>query len=94
MEVVKKEFPLQPGQSTALECRVFPNNATRRGVIWESDNPAVATVDKFGTLTAHKAGGAVITVYSWHDAMPLASNQPETYKKNGIKDTLSINVTR
>ena len=52
------------GTSTTLTATVLPANATNKTVTWSSDKPAIASVDKNGTVTAHKAGEAVITVKS------------------------------
>lgn len=50
--------------SEQLEVSVNPSNATDQSVTWESSNPAVATVDENGLITAVKAGIATITVSS------------------------------
>ena len=52
---------LTEGETAALTATVAPENATNKGVSWQSSNPAVATV-KDGTVTAVKAGTAEITV--------------------------------
>ncbi len=95
LQVVKKEMPLKAGGSQELECRVYPENATRRGIIWESDNPEIASVDKFGTVTGHKPGMVKITAYSWDDARPLADNKnPEPYQRDGITDSVTIKIAK
>ncbi len=45
-----------------LVATVAPSSATNKSVSWQSDNTAVATVDNNGTVTAHAAGQATITV--------------------------------
>ena len=60
----KPTVSLVAGTSTTLTATVLPANATNKTVAWSSDKPAIASVDKNGTVTAHKAGAAVITVKS------------------------------
>ncbi|AWB67537.1 sulfatase [Saccharobesus litoralis] len=76
---------LKVGQTVDLTYQVKPYNAKRQGVIWQSSHPEVASVDKFGRVTAHKAGSTEITIYSWDDAYPLAANRKKTFYKNGVK---------
>ena len=57
----KTSLELTEGETAALTATVAPENATNKGVSWQSSNPAVATV-KDGTVTAVKAGTAEITV--------------------------------
>ncbi|NOU62855.1 hypothetical protein GC096_02180 [Paenibacillus sp. LMG 31461] len=47
-----------------LEAIFAPEEATNTGVVWSSNNGAVATVDTNGIITAHKPGVAVITATS------------------------------
>ena len=58
----KNELSLEQGTSEKLTETVAPTNATNRKVLWSSGNTTVATVWQDGTVTAHKAGTAVITV--------------------------------
>ena len=60
----KNGLPLEAGKSEQLTATVVPANAANKKVTWSSDKPAIASVDKNGTVTAHKAGEAVITVKS------------------------------
>ena len=52
---------LEVGKTGKLSATVLPNSATNKSVSWSSNNEAVATVSTNGTVTAHKAGTAVIT---------------------------------
>lgn len=83
---------LDVGETVPLACAVMPSDATRTGVIWESDNPEVASVNKFGELTAHKPGRVRVTVYSWDDARPLANGQSPEYSRDGVSASLEIVV--
>lgn len=83
---------LKAGESIELHHKITPNNATRNNVIWHSENPEIATVDKFGVLSAHQSGVATIKLYSWDDAYPLSANTPVTFKTDGIQDAIQITV--
>ena len=43
---------------------MLPENASNKAEIWESDNTAVATVNKYGNITAIGEGGCTVTVKS------------------------------
>ncbi|MGC6456429.1 MAG: sulfatase-like hydrolase/transferase [Coraliomargaritaceae bacterium] len=89
----RAEFQLSTGESCTLSCKVLPSSATRTGVIWESSDPLIASVDKFGEVRALQEGLVTISVYSWDDANPSSSNREETYLRSGIQDTVRIQVT-
>lgn len=57
----KSALSLEVGKTGKLSAKVLPNSATNKSVTWSSNNEAVATVSANGTVTAHKAGTAVIT---------------------------------
>lgn len=57
----KYALSLEVGETGKLSATVLPNSATNKSVSWSSNNAAVATVSTNGTVTAHKAGTAVIT---------------------------------
>jgi uncharacterized protein YjdB len=50
---VNNKFQLNP--------QITPINATNKSIIWETNNPSVATVDGNGFVTAVDSGTAVIT---------------------------------
>ncbi len=58
------ETTLYEGGVTTLYPVINPSNASNQQVSWSSSNPAVATVDDYGQVTAKSAGTAVITVTS------------------------------
>ncbi len=93
IEIGKAPKSLAVGKELTLSHTVKPTNATRNGVIWHSSNPDIAEVNKFGTVTAHKAGTTTITLYSWDDAHPVASVKLKGgYKTDGMKDQVDIIV--
>ena len=82
----KSELTLEAGKSEQLTATVLPAKAANKTVTWSSDKPDIASVDKNGTVTAHKVGEAVITVTS-EDGGKTASckvnvtaKPPTTYK--------------
>jgi uncharacterized protein YjdB len=61
ISVSKTQMQLQKGTSAKLETELLPKNTTETPQItYASSNPAVATVDETGTITAVGAGTAVI----------------------------------
>jgi len=92
LNITARDFTIYVGTSVPLKCEVLPTEATRQNIIWESSRPAVATIDKFGVLTAHAPGSTRISVYSWDDAAPVASSLPQTYSRDGIQDSIEILV--
>nr|WP_010132780.1 Ig-like domain-containing protein [Microbulbifer agarilyticus] len=53
---------LSVDQTVSLSADVSPSNATNKSVAWSSSNPAVATVNSSGLVSAEAAGSATITV--------------------------------
>ncbi len=92
LNIKANQNSLNIGDNLQLQHEVVPNNATRNNIIWHSENPEIATVDKFGVLTAHKSGSVKIKLYSWDDAYPLSANTPEEFKTSGIQDAIEITV--
>ncbi len=90
LQISAETTSLKVGEKTTLSCKVIPESATRDGTIWESSNPKVATIDKFGEVTAHQKGEVSIKVYSWDDAYPASSNRDSTYFTTGIQSSLQL----
>lgn len=67
---------LTVGQSAALQCNVHPSNASKEGLLWESSDPSVASVDNDGRVTAIGKGKTQITVTA----------------SNGIKNSTTVTV--
>jgi uncharacterized protein YjdB len=53
---------LAAGQSKAVTGKYAPARAIKAKLSYTSSNPAVASIDKYGMLTAHQAGKAIIQV--------------------------------
>ena len=62
-DIVLSEPKLYVGdtQTAQLEAIIAPEDATNKNVLWSTDNPQVATVDKNGVVTGIEPGTAVIT---------------------------------
>jgi uncharacterized protein YjdB len=58
--------PIDYPQTLQLIPTIIPENATYKGVIYTSQNPAVASVTQSGLVTAHGLGVTNITVTSDH----------------------------
>ena len=54
---------MEPGSQKTIVPTVLPNNATDKTLIWQSNNPSVATVEN-GAVTAISVGSATITASS------------------------------
>ena len=61
LELNKDSLTLQENSSDTLIATVKPDDATNRGVTWESSDTSIATVSEDGTVTAISAGNATIT---------------------------------
>lgn len=61
LELNKDSLTLQENSSDTLIATVKPDDATNRGVTWESSDTSIATVDANGKVTAISAGSATIT---------------------------------
>ena len=61
----KSSATLTEGETTTIVATVLPENTTdSKSVSWRSSNSEVATVDANGTVTAKRAGTAIITATS------------------------------
>ncbi len=92
LQVVKSEMPMRAGQSQQLTCKIYPSNATRNNVVWETSDPSIATIDKFGVLKSHKPGEVTVTAYSWDDANPNSKNVGPSLKRDGIKSSVKVPI--
>ncbi len=62
VELNKTTLTLEQGQAETLTATVKPNNAANQNISWSSNNPAIATVDDNGMVSALATGTATITV--------------------------------
>ena len=58
----KDELKLTVGNSFQLTATVLPENATEKGVVWESKDESIASVDQEGLVSAVKEGSTQIIV--------------------------------
>ncbi len=95
IEIKSAPKRIKMGDVVRLSHAVMPSNATRNGVIWESSDKSVATVNKFGEVTPVSSGEVTITLYSWDDAWP-ASNGPKSggYLRTGMRDEVKIEIVK
>ncbi len=64
---------MEEGESITLTATVLPEEAVRKDLAWSSDNPEVATVDKYGTIRAIMGGETTITAASTDGSEVTAS---------------------
>ena len=84
----KAELTLVEGETGMLKAGVLPEDATEKTVAWESSDPAVASVDENGTITAVKEGQAVIT------AKAGGASAQCTVTVNPIDDSVTVGWTQ
>ncbi|MFY0628362.1 MAG: sulfatase-like hydrolase/transferase [Reichenbachiella sp.] len=92
LKIVGQKKKMHVGDTIDFSVEIQPVNATRNQVIWESNNPAVMSVDKFGSVIAKESGTAILSIFSWDDAYPTSANEPLSYFRGGIKDQINIVV--
>ncbi|MBQ2745620.1 MAG: Ig domain-containing protein [Lachnospiraceae bacterium] len=61
VQILDKQPYINKGVTKRLKAEVKPDTATNTGVIWESSNPNIVSVDGKGNITAVNYGTAVIT---------------------------------
>lgn len=57
----QSDVSIMQGNGITLAASVLPSNATNKNVIWTSSNPAIASVNAYGTVSALSVGQTVIT---------------------------------
>ena len=85
---------LRVGDRLQLRAEVLPREATIRNVVWESSDPEIARVDKFGQLTARQSGRVEIRLYSWDEVRPIAAGKTSAIASGSHADKVSIQVYR
>lgn len=73
------------GESKTLTATVLPNNATEKGVLWQSSNSSIVSVEN-GTITAVGYGTATITVTT------IDGNKTATCQVEIIEDKITFNT--
>ncbi|MCL2425398.1 MAG: Ig-like domain-containing protein [Oscillospiraceae bacterium] len=81
---------MNPGQWEQLAASVTPANAWQSNVTWESDTPAVATVDINGRVTGHTEGNATITAKSTQNNDVHASVNVNVFVPTGLPETPGV----
>jgi len=69
---VKPTITLKKGETSTLKATILPKGAPQE-VKWESDKPAIVSVDEKGVITAKELGTANIKVTSLKDATKTAT---------------------
>ena len=85
----QNELELEVDGTYILNVSVMPGNATDKTQTWQSSNPAVASVDGNGMITAKSVGEAVITVF----VDEKEASCTVTVKEKTQKDIPVISVT-
>lgn len=72
ISVKPSSITLKKGETSTLEATILPKEAPQ-DVKWESDKPAIVSVDEKGVITAKEVGSAKIKVTSLKDATKTAT---------------------
>ena len=83
VKLSKTKASLLHNKTLKLKATIGPKNAYNKAVAWTSDNPAVATVDANGTVTAVAPGTAVIRCTA-QDGSGKSGTCKVTVKKNPV----------
>ena len=94
VKIVAPMTRLKINESIRLQKLILPEDGTMRSVIWESSDPTIAMIDKFGIVTARQPGEVIISLYSWDDERPVADGKQATLTKTGLSDQITLRVTR
>jgi uncharacterized protein YjdB len=76
---------LNAGATQAMGAIVMPANATNKNVTWSSSNPAVATINNNGTITALAQGVSTITVTTADGAKTATSSLTVKLQQNFVE---------
>lgn len=94
VKIVAPRSRLKINESIFLQKLISPQDATMRSVIWESSDPEIARVDKFGNVTARQPGVVTISLYSWDDERPVADGKNAVLTRSGLSDQITLSVIR
>lgn len=93
----KHTVTIAVGKPYTLHATIAPDNATEQGIIWESSDERVVTVDSEGVVTAVKGGEAVITATTkdgnFTDTCKITVKAPPATKIVSLKSTSTSKVT-
>lgn len=60
---------IRAGEKYMFVATVEPFNATNKTIYWHSSDPAVASIDSLGEITAYNVGSTIITLYSYDSTL-------------------------
>ncbi|MGN0483362.1 MAG: Ig-like domain-containing protein [Lachnospiraceae bacterium] len=92
--VKKSSVSLQEGKTSTIATVISPQNATNKGVTYQSANTKIATVSSKGKITAKKAGKTTITVTANDGSKKKATVKVTVQKKNVSVTSVQVNVDR
>ena len=94
VKIVAPPSRLKINESIVLQKLISPEDASMRSVIWESSDPGIARVDKFGNVTARQPGVVTISLFSWDDERPVADGKNAALTRSGLSDQITLSVIR
>lgn len=82
LDVKQDNVSVFTGSSTTLSATILPSNTNNKKVVWTSENPEVATVNKEGRVTGVRAGVTTVTCASDED--PLLTDTCVVFVKQRV----------
>ncbi|MCQ2491266.1 MAG: Ig-like domain-containing protein [Ruminococcus sp.] len=76
---------LVPGERGISYVKMLPETAKNKDEIWTSNDPKIATVDKYGNITAVSEGSCTITVRSADNTAVSADVTVNVYPKDRVR---------
>lgn len=93
IELDKTSAVILEGETLQLTATVLPGYTTYKVVGWYSSNPAVATVDENGLVTAVSVGTATITAVTTDGSNLSASCNVTVLQEIVLAESIQLNVT-
>ena len=88
VELHPETVALGVGQSYPLDAYIFPGNAKNRELVWDSNKPDIARVDRDGVVTAVSEGSCLVRAMTQNGA--YAVSQINVYP---VPDSLALDKT-
>jgi len=84
---------IKPDETFELKAAPVPRDATEQGIVWESSNPAIATVDQQGKVKGMNIGEARIIARSLYDERNIFAHTNVTVAMEAAAPVVSEEIT-
>ncbi len=89
-----ENLTLQEGENYNLKATIYPEDATNKNIIFNSENNDIATVDQSGKITAIKEGITKITVTSQDSQNTRDNLNSQDNQNNPIQKNIEVKVIK